>query len=236
MPRGWFAAYGLGVASVAGALFVLPWLAVIWPVFCLGNLAWVLRGRLPRSLPEVAGAVPFAFSLVAATWIVGGTNDLQILGYGPHFSFYAALHGNVLGWMLVGALAALARREGSRLYVAAVLVCFGSFLLVAVGIDVSATLKPIGVAGLTLAIPIAQLAFSVDARHDRAALGAGLVSLVTLAFTLGLAWLNELGRPTLGPIGTVRAMVAVHGVLNVLVVGPAMLWAVHRHLRARAAR
>ena len=33
-----------------------------------------------------------------------------------------------------------------------------------------------------------------------------------------------------------RAMVAIHGVVNVLLVGPAMLWAVHRHLRAVDAR
>ncbi|MCA9612275.1 MAG: YndJ family transporter [Myxococcales bacterium] len=236
LPRLWFVAYALGVAAVAGALFVWPPLAVFWPLFCLGNLALVLRVRLPRSLPELAGAVPFAFSLVAATWIVGGTNDLQILGYGPHFSFYAALHGNVLGWMLVGALAALARREGRRLYVAAVLTCFVSFLLVALGIDVWAPLKPIGVAGLTLAIPTAQLAFLADARSNRAAFAAGLLSLVGLVLTLTLAWLNELGLLTLGPLGSVRAMVAIHGVVNVLLVGPAMLWAVHRHLRAVDAR
>lgn len=238
LPRGWFVAYGVGVASVAGALFALPWLSVLWPIFCLGNLAVVLHGRLPRTLPELAGTVPFAFSLVAATWIVGGTNDLQILGYGPHFSFYAALHGNVLGWMLVGAIAALARREGKRqrLYVAATLVCFVSFLLVAIGIDVSATLKPVGVAGLTLAIPTVQIAFLIDARSNRAAFAAGLLSVVALAFTLVLAWLNELGLPTLGSIGSVRAMVAVHGVVNTLVVGPAMLWAVHRDVSAVDAR
>jgi hypothetical protein len=230
LPRGWRVAYGIEVVSVAGALFGLPWLAVLWPIFCLGNLVVALRGRLPRSFPELASAVPFVFSLVAATWIVGGILDLRILGYGPHFSFYAALHGNVLGWMLVGAIAASARREGrrQRLYVAATLVCFVSFLLVAIGIDVSPSLKPIGVAGLTLAIPVAQIAFLMDARSNRAAFAAGLLAVVALAFTLGLAWLHQLGALTLGPIGSVRAMVAVHGVVNTLIVGPAMLWAVHR--------
>ena len=238
LPRGWRVAYGVGVVSVAGALFGLPWLAVLWPIFCLGNLAVVLGGRLPRSLPELAGAVPFAFSLVAATWIVGGIHDLRILGYGPHFSFYAALHGNVLGWMLVGAIAALARREGprQRLYVAATLVCFVSFLLVAIGIDVSASFKPIGVAGLTFAIPTAQIVFLIDARSNRAAFTAGLLAVGALAFTLGLAWLHQLGLPSLGSIGSVRAMVAVHGVVNTLVVGPAMLWAVHRYVRTVDAR
>lgn len=72
LPRPWFVAYALGVAAVAGALFVFPPLALLWPIFALGNLAFVLRAKLPRSLAELAGAVPFAFSLVAATWIVGG--------------------------------------------------------------------------------------------------------------------------------------------------------------------
>ncbi len=229
LPRGWWFAYALGVATVALGLYAVPWLSVGWPLFCAGNFAaflWPRRSTL-LTLPTLAGSVPFAFSLVAATWIVGGTNDLRILGYGPHFSFYAALHGNVLGWMLVGTIAALASRERprQRLYAAAVFVCFASFLVVAIGIDQVRAIKPIGVAGLTVAIPLAQLALLAEVRRNRAAFVCGLVSFLGLLFTLVLAWQNELAAPTLGNVAGVRAMVSIHGVLNALVVGPAMILA-----------
>ena len=240
LPRGWFVAYVLAVVSVAVGLFVEPLLAFAWPLFCAANFAAFLWPRRSRvfTLATLAGSVPFAFSLVAATWIVGGTNDLGILGYGPHFSFYAALHGNVLGWMLVGAIAALTARERprQRLYAAAVFVCFVSFLMVALGIDRLALLKPIGVAGLTIALPVAQLAFLREAwRTNRAAFAAGGVSVAALAFTLVLAWQNELAVLSLGTIGGIRAMVVVHGVVNTLIVGPAMLAAVWLDSRARRA-
>ena len=231
LPSGWHVAHGVSVAAVGLGLFVLPWASTLWPVFCAANLAVFLwsRRRTLLTLPALAGGVPLAFSLVAATWIVGGTNDLGILGYGPHFSFYAALHGNVLGWMLVGAIAALATREGprQRLYAITVFVCFVSFLLVAIGIDQVRAIKPVGVAGLTLAIPLAQLAFLAEVRSHRAAFAAGLVSFLGLVFTLVLAWQNELAAPTLGNVAGVRSMVSVHGVVNALVTAPAMMLAVY---------
>ena len=231
LPRGWRWAYGIGVASVAASLFTpLSWMSALWFLFCLGNFAAFIKPRLAslRSPSILASCVPFAFSLVAATWIVGGTNDLRILGYGPHFSYYAALHGNVLGWTLVGSIAALATRERPRqeLYIVAVFICFASFLLVAIGIDRFAVVKPIGVTGLTVLIPAAQLAFLEQSRTNRAAFSAALVSFLALAFTFVLAWLNELRLPSLEPVGAIRAMVSVHGVINTLIVAPAFLLAV----------
>lgn len=237
LPRGWFHAHALGIASVAAGSFASPWLCVLWPVFCLGNFAAFLKPRIStlRTLTGIASCVPFAFSLVAATWIVGGTIDLGILGYGPHFSYYAALHGNVLGWTLVGAIAALATRQRrfQKLYLAAVFACFASFLLIAFGIDRLALLKPIGVAGLTFFVPAAQLAFLIETRKgNEAAFAAALVSVIALAFTFVLAWLNELGAPSLDPIGSVRSMVSIHGVINAVVVAPAFLLAVALDARA----
>ncbi len=230
LPRGWYVAYGLGVVAVTLGLFAWPWFSVLWPAFCVGNGLMYMRGRWSKLLTVngLAAAVPFAFSVVAATWIVGGTNDLGILGYGPHFSFYAALHGNVLGWMVVGAIAVLSTRHPhQRLYAAAVFVCFASFLFIAFGIDRLALLKPIGVAGLSLAVPGAQLAFLRESwRNNNAAFVATLVSLLALAGTFVLAWQNELSTPSIGAIASIRSMVSVHGLVNALVVGPAFLWAV----------
>lgn len=207
-----------------------------WLLYCAGCFGLFLRSS-PLSLRTPAGlaaCVPFLFSNVAAVWLVAGTNELHLLGYGPAFSAYAALHGNVLGWILVGALAILVERGGParNVYFAAVLVCFASFLLVALGIDQLHALKPIGVVGLSIAIPVAQLTFlrSVSSR-DRAAFALGAISVAGLALTMTLAWCNELGVLALPEIGGVRAMVVVHGVLNALLVGPAFLAAVVRDAR-----
>ncbi len=222
----------VGLACAAAGLYSpVPVLAVGWLVFCAGQLAWFAwrDRRALRSLAGLAGAVPLLFSNVSAVWIVGGANDLGILGYGPHFSFYAALHGVVLGWILVGAIAGLAQRDGPdrTLYGAAVMVCFASFLLIAVGIDQLRAIKPVGVIGLSLAIPAAQLVFLRRAwsRH-RGAFALGGVSLLGLVFTLTLAWRNELGMAAFPALLEVRGMVSAHGVINAAVVAPSFLLAV----------
>jgi hypothetical protein len=179
----------------------------------------------------LAAFVPFLFSNVAAVWLVAGSNELRLLGYGMIFSYYASLQGDVLGWIFVGAIAILADRKDlgreRNVYVGAALVCFVSFLLVALGIDQLRTLKPIGVAGLSIALPLAQLLFlrGVRTRH-RVAFVLGCLSFAGLVFTMVLAWGNELAMPVLGQVAGTRAMVSVHGVSNALIVAPCFLLAV----------
>ncbi len=235
-PRGWSVAHALGIGLVAAALVgPLPQLAYGWLVFCVGGALMfavehgaALRTASRRTATTFAAGVPLAFGVIAATWIAGATNDLRILGYGPHFSFYAALHGNVLGWTLLGGVAALAQRAGrfQRVHLATVFLGFASFLLVALGIDRLAWLKPLGVLGLTLALPLSMLAFLIDARGNRAAFALGALAFGALVLTLALAWLNELGSLSVEPLGGIRAMVWLHGLVNGLVVGPAWLGAV----------
>lgn len=187
------------------------------------------------------GGIPFLFSNIAALWLVGGANDLGILGYGPTFSFYASAHGNVLGWMSVGAIAMLATQERpyQKLYITTTLLCFASFLLVAVGIDGVLGAKRAGVVGLSMAIPIAQLAFlrSVWKTH-RGAFVLACTSFVGLAFTFVLAWQYELGALSFPAFAGVRPMVSLHGVINGVVVAPCFLFAValetNRHRKASA--
>lgn len=235
-------AHAAGLACAAIALFTPFALASIgWLLLTALGFAMFLRSRVSslRTPQTIAACVPFLFSNVAAVWLVAGTNDLHLLGYGVHFSFYAALHGNVLGWILVGALAILADREGPerRVYVAAIAVCFVSFLLIALGIDQLHALKIFGVIGLSLAIPIAQLAFLRGAwLRNRAAFALGCVSLVGLAFTMLLAWRNELHLPVLVELFGVRAMVSIHGVLNALIVAPSFLLAAVLDARQREVR
>jgi hypothetical protein len=146
-----------------------------------------------------------------------------------NFSFYAALHGNVLGWIVMGALAILVDKEDleSTPYLPALFICFASFLLIALGIDQLHALKKIGVVGLSVALPLAQLTFlrSVWGR-DRAAFALGALSFAGLVFTMVLAWGNELALRLLDDVLGIRAIVSVHGVLNAIVIAPCFLLAV----------
>ncbi|MBN4049451.1 YndJ family transporter [bacterium AH-315-N03] len=230
---------GALVCAAIGLFLPAPMLCVAWLFFCVASFGQFLRHRAAslRSLPVLAACVPFLFSIIAATWLVGGANDLRILGYGPQFSYYAALHGNVLGWIMIGALAALANQDGPyrSVYLASVFACFASFLLIALGIDQLRMLKPIGVVVLSVAIPASQLAFlrSVWSRN-KAAFALGCISFSGLVFTMLLAWRNELSMAAFPAVLQLRGMVSVHGVLNAVVVGPSFLLAVALEARRRA--
>ena len=232
---------GALACTALGLLSDVPVLCFAWLLFCVASFAVFLRERAARDgagslrSPEVlAACVPFLFSNVAAVWLVGGANDLRILGYDTAFSYYAALHGNVLGWILVGALAALAQRSGpqQRLYLVSVLVCLVSFLAIAFGIDQLRWLKPIGVVGLSLALAAAQLTFVRNVwSKSRSAFVLGCISLAGLVFTMVLAWQNELSIPVSLGIAGIRGMVSVHGILNAVVVAPSYLAAVTLDVR-----
>ena len=219
--------------AAIGLLGGVPALCGVWLLFCAGSFALLLHARREALLrpgaatpAALAACVPFLFSNVAAVWLVAGANDLRLLGYAEIFSDYAALHGNVLGWMMVGAIAILAQQSGpeQRVYLASVLVCLVSFLAVAFGIDRFHALKPLGVLGLSVALPAALLVFLRRAAgRDRVAFTLGAVSLGGLALTLALAWINHLALLALPAIEGVRAMVVIHGVLNTFVVAPAFL-------------
>lgn len=232
------AAHGLAFLCAAVGLFFVPPLCGVWLLYCAGSFAhflWHHRASLSSSR-AVIGSVPFVFSNVAALWLVGGANDLAILGYGPTFSFYASAHGNILGWMTVGAIAILGtqKRPGAKLYIIAALVCFASFLLVAVGIDGVMGAKRVGVVGLSVAIPVAQLVFLRSVwRTHKGAFVLGCTSFLGLAATFVLAWQYELGALSFPALAGVRPMVSVHGVINGVVVAPCFLLAVTLEARRR---
>lgn len=233
-------AHGLAaLCATLGLIFPWPLLCLAWFAYTAGSFARFLferRSRL-RSPYEFATCIPFLFSNISAVWIVGGANDLEILGYGEIFSYYAALHGMFLGWMLVGpiTLLALQERPYRRLYLASAVLCLVSFLLIALGIDGLAAIKPLGVAGLCLAIPAAQVAFLHTAyRTSRVAFLLGCVSLFTLTLTMILAWQNELGTLSLPALLGIRSMASLHGVLNGVVVAPCFMAAVILNRRERS--
>jgi len=229
------------VCAAAGLFAPWPALCVVWLVFCAANFVLFLRSRAASlcSPPVLAACVPFVFSNIAAVWLVGGANDLHLLGYDPFFSCYAALHGNVVGWIVIGTLAALADRDSPQrgIYVTSVLVCLVSFLLIAFGIDQLRALKPIGVLGLSIALPISQLAFLRGVwSRNRPAFLLGCVNFAGLVFTMILAWRNELSTPVFEVVAGIRGMVSVHGVLNTAVVAPCFLLAVSLDARPDRSR
>lgn len=138
--------------------------------------------------------------------------------------------------MIVGSIAILLRhdRPHRRLYLASLLCCFVSFLLIAFGIDGLSAIKPIGVLGLSVAIPVAQLAFLRATWRVHPTAFVGAVSFIGLVFTLFLAWQNELGLLTLRGVLGARAMVSVHGLINGVVVAPCFLIAVALEARSTA--
>lgn len=236
---------GLHAAALACAAIGLftsaSFLTTGWLLFTATSfgLFLYLRRATLLSRQALAACVPFLFSNIAALWVVGGSNNLHILGYEVHFSYYAALHGNVLGWITLGAIAILAERDPSRrgLYVAVVFVCLASFLSIAFGIDQLRPLKTIGIVGLSLALPFAVLVFLRSVwTTDRRAFVLGCVSLAGLIGTMLLAWRNEL-FVSFSLIGGIREMVSIHGLLNTLVVAPCLLFAATRtHPRPGAGR
>ncbi|HEY4180015.1 MAG TPA: YndJ family transporter [Kofleriaceae bacterium] len=222
-------------------MFLVPIMSVGWLLFTATNFGlflWSRRASLV-SPTTIATAVPFLFSNIAAVWVVGGSNGLHLLGYGADFSYYAALHGNVLGWIVLGALAILADQLGPqrRIYLGSMFVCLGSFLLIAFGIDQLRALKPFGVIGLSVALAGCQLVFlrSVWSRNRRAFL-AGCVSFACLVLTMALAWRNEFVTPIFQGIAGIRGMVSVHGLLNAVVAGPSFLLAVSLDTQPRGPR
>lgn len=210
--------------------------APVWALFCAGGFAWHLLRSWPRlrSVPVLASFVPFAFSMVSAVWFVAGTNDLALLGYNRAWSFYAALHGSVLGWLYVGCVAFLAQRPGARpVFLWALPASFVLFLCVAFGIDGVPYIKRVGVVGFAVLVPGLIALFAKDAwAQGGPPVRWSLVSLAGAVVSMGLALGNEywLAFPRIA-FG-MSTMALTHGLLNVAVVVPCFFFAV----RAQAAR
>lgn len=219
-------AHGLALLGLfVSAALDLPQAAFVWPLFCALGVVLHLRneGRRVFSLLGVARGLPFVFSLVSATWFVAGRNDLQLLGYPPTWSFYAALHGSVLGWLVVGCTAHLASRTADRgLYLWSCLLSLPLFLFVAFGIDGVAHLKRIGAIGLSLIVPLVIGRFTLELRkRARVPFLVALVSFLGVIVTMTLALLNEFWSGFPRSVFEMPTMVLVHGCVNALIVAPA---------------
>ena len=221
--------WGHGVSLlllVVGAAFDLKELSFVWPMFCAWGF-WLhlknVRGSV-LSGPTIVSLIPFLFSMISATWFVAGTLDWHLLGYDTRWSYYAAIHGAVLGWIMVGCWAYLAQRNGScsnGTYLFGAYGCFVLFLLVAFGINGNPGLKKIGVIGLSLLVPgvIGYYAITLPSK-SRHSLLCATISLVSLVIAMVMALLNEFWAAMPRSVYGLPSMVVVHGLLNAFVTAP----------------
>ena len=169
----------------------------------------------------LATFIPFVFSIIASVWLVAGSNGLYLLGYDINWSFYAALHGNYLGWMFLACMAFLSTKslKFANFYTLGCYISFILFLLIAFGIDGVPYIKAIGVVGLTILVPVIIGLYSFASRHKTSKF-LSMLSLILVFVSMTLAVLNEFW--TIDPqyfLGA-RSMVTVHGVLNAFIVTP----------------
>ena len=208
---------------ITAVLFNVNPLVVVWPLFCVAGLLMHLRNRVQTllTLQTIVTSIPFVFSTIAAVWLFCGSNDLYLLGYDKYWSFYAALHGNYLGWLYLGCLAHLSvhRETSNHLYALGCLVGFALFLMVAFGINGIPLLKSIGAIGLSILVPCCILLFSIHAKR-RISTWFCAISLLAILFSMGLALMNEFWVVYPPTFLGVRSMVTLHGVLNAVVVIP----------------
>ena len=226
----YFKCYVLSFSAVAlGILLNINFLVATWPAFCLFGLLLYLKktGLKCLDLNAFVSVIPFVFSVIASIWLVAGVYDIRLLGYNKLWSFYAALHGNHLGWLLVGCLAYLAQRRTSRFYVYACYICFVSFLLIALGIDGVPYIKQIGVIFMTVTVPCSILFYFLKLKGEQKIpkVLSGL-SLFGVLVTMLLAVVKEFGGFSPFQFMGAGGMVSIHGLINSLIVTPCFFIAV----------
>ena len=228
--RGYALLHLLALAVVVASAFLGSGVgACVWCAFCVaGGVLFLHRARRAvLTLGGLAACVPFAFSVVSSVWFVAGTNELHLLGYDRSWSFYAALHGSVLGWLFVGCIAHLAKRAGApRVYPVGCLLSFVLFLFVAFGIDGVPFIKRVGVVGFALLVPglIALHALGVRARGAAPSWWSA-TSLAGIVVSMTMALANEFWGAFPRVLAGLPTMVLTHGVLNAVIVVPAFYFA-----------
>ena len=213
-----------------GTVLNLNYLAAVWPVFCAFGLLLYLKKEYEFvfSIKGLATCIPFLFSIISATWFFSGVNDLHLLGYNRAWSFYAALHGSFLGWMFVGCLAFLSKRQRStNLFLWGCYLSFIFFLFVAFGIDGIPYIKRIGVIGFSLIVPLLIGIYTFDLKNEnRNSRHLATLSLLSVIASMTLAIMNEFwgGAPRIA-FG-VPVMVFAHGFLNAILTVPCFFLAI----------
>ncbi len=205
---------------IAGTSLGFGYTALVWPLFCAYGFTLYLKREY-----KLTACISFVFSLISAIWLVAAVNDLHLLGYGKEFSFYAAIHGSFIGWILVGCFASLPQ----KIYQRSCYLAFVFFLLVAFGINGIPYIKPIGAIGFSLMLPLLIGKFRLQTKNQPRLLAT--MSLCAIVLSMGLALLNEFWSDFPRIILDLPVMVLIHGFLNAVIAIPCLFIAVSRYMR-----
>lgn len=218
------------VLLLIGHVLDLNWIAAIWPLFCIFGFFLYLKQERWHifSMKSLASCIPFVFSLISSAWFFAGTNDLYLLGYNKNWSFYAALHGSVLGWFFVGCLAYLSKRpNASRAYLFGCYLCLILFLFVAFGIEGIHYIKRAGVVGLSILVPFLIGLFTFNLKKEnRLSFFFSVVSLFSIAISMTIAILNEFWVDFPKVAFGMPFMTLTHGFINVFFTVPCFYLAI----------
>jgi len=213
------ASLALEPGAVAG-LLSLPWLAMAGLGAAGAAIAFV------RDPSRVRPSIRFGWEVALGFLAFGGVNatanrfGLQPLGFAPTIVLLTAVHFHAAGFVLLAAgLLAYARRPGTALAAAIVLLVIGTvitaagYVAVAEAIFLGAFMVAFG--GLGIAVATIRVRRTLRSRgSQRLALVAGLGLLVSMPLAIAYAVGNALATPWLG----LDVMIRTHGVLNVLAV------------------
>jgi hypothetical protein len=204
-----------------------------WNIFCLFGFIIFLRKNFSNlfNLKNLAECISFVFSIIASIWLFSGANDLFLLGYNREWSYYAALHGNYLGWMLIGSFIIISRSFQGRIksfYLTCSFVFLFLFLLIAFGIDGVPYIKRIGAMGVVCLAPLLIGYYTISLwRIRKFSFYLSAISFISILFTVFLAASNEIGFLSPTVFLNVPSMVSLHGLINGVIAIPSLYLALH---------
>ncbi len=218
------------ILLLIGGVLKINWMTAIWPLFCIFGFFHYLRQERWHifSVRGLASCIPFVFSLISSAWFFAGTNDLHLLGYNINWSFYAALHGSILGWFFVGCLAYLSKKQNAnKSYLFGCYLCLILFLLVAFGIDGIPYIKRVGVIGFSILVPFLIWLFTFNLnKENRLSFFFATISLFSIISSMTIAALNEFWPDFPKVVFGMPLMTLSHGFINALFTVPCFYLAI----------
>ncbi|XDD47628.1 hypothetical protein AB3N60_05990 [Leptospira sp. WS39.C2] len=210
----------------------IPKFSFVWIIFCgYGFYHYLYLNQCKLFKDKVwLGTFPFIFSLVSAIWFVSGINDFRLLGYDSTWSFYAAIHGCFIGWLLLSGIIFLTMKNRYNIFFI-VMICsiIVFFLLIALGIYQFSYLKKIGVIGYYFLLPFVLFIIAKKLNPKRRIHQFYLViSFVSLCLTLSLAVFKEFFQPTVMFSEIHFVMIYIHGGFNAFFVIPLLLFVIKK--------
>ena len=222
------------ILLLLGELLEVNYFVITWYCFSLYGLSLYLLSIYENkkvTLQNFSSLIPFGFSMIAATWLVAGELDLELLGYDQLWSFLAVSHSTFLGWILIGCFSFTSNHYYKGKFNIYLLSCYliaALFLFIAFGINGINYLKEIAVPILTVLLPglIAYYVFVLIEKKNKTSYILGLISFSGIILTMILAFANEFTIEFIDM--DISKMVYIHGLMNALIVIPSFFFALRK--------